>query len=105
MDAPIKVTADLPQDTFTAAICSECRCETRHKVLAQTNATYSVADGMVDVWATHQILQCQGCMTESFCKEIRHSEDVDFNPRTGEQTPVVTQTFFPSPVDSRNEME
>lgn len=83
MDEPVKVEIDVPADTFLAASCQQCSSETRHKMMAETQAHYSYADGAVDVWLRHRILQCQGCMTESFCREYKCSEEIDYEPETG----------------------
>ena len=104
MDEPTKVDVEIPEGAFRAALCQQCGCETRHKVMAETRAHYEYAEGMIDVWLRHCILQCQGCMTESFCREYQCSEEIDYDPNTGEAYLPVERTFYPSPTNGRAEM-
>lgn len=104
MDQPTTLKIETPSDSFLAVMCQQCGCETRHKVMTETHAHYSYADGNVDVWLKHRILQCQGCMTESFCKEYQCSEEMDYDPNTEQPFLPVERTLYPSPTTGRAEM-
>lgn len=104
MNEPTKVHVAIPEEAYLAAMCEQCGCETRHKVMTETRAQYSYADGVVDVWLRHCILQCQGCMNESFCREYQCSEEMDHDPNTGEAFLPIERTFYPNPTTGRAEM-
>jgi hypothetical protein len=104
MDEPTKVEASIPEDQFLGAPCQKCGAETRHRVQAETRTHYEYADGLVDVWLKHRILQCQGCMMESFCREYQCSEETEYDVNTGQEYLPTTRTFYPTPSDARPEM-
>ena len=72
------------KDTYFRVLCPECKIETRHIVLQSAeirgredyDETFSI-----DWESKHQIIECQGCLTISYCDESSNSEDRD--PRTG----------------------
>lgn len=77
MDEPHKQTTAIPNERLAAIPCGSCDRETRHKVLAETFLHWQYADGEVDVWNTYQIIQCQGCLTISFCEASSCSENLE----------------------------
>lgn len=104
MDEPKSLETEIPSAVFIEVKCGQCCCETRHKVMAETRSQYSLADGEVDVWLKHRILQCQGCLTESFCREYQCSEDYDYDPDTDEPVLSIERTLYPNPSAGNSEI-
>lgn len=103
MDEPTKQETELPDSEFSGMPCANCGRETRHKVFAKTKTHWEYANGMIDVWTEHQIVQCQGCLKVSFCETSACSEDVDID-ESGEQYLPTTRKFFPSRTTGRPTM-
>lgn len=101
MEEPSKQTTSTPDATFLGASCGQCNRETRHRILAETTTHWQYEDGRVDVWETHQIIQCQGCLTISFRESSRCSEEFDFDSRTGGMYLPETVKLFPNRIAGR----
>jgi hypothetical protein len=53
-------------------------------------------EGDILVWDDYLSIQCRGCKTLSFCKEVASSEDTD-----PEGQPITTRTLFPGRIAGR----
>ena len=95
MDEPKKLEVKIPDDEFIVVGCNHCENETRHKVLAVADGHWSDTSGMVDWWAQYQVIQCQGCLTISFCESSQFSEDWDHDPDTGESFYPTKRVLYP----------
>lgn len=104
MEIPSNQKSDVPEQKFEAIPCGECNRETRHKVLAETEVHWEYGDGQVDVFCEHQIVQCQGCLTISFCESTVCSEDVEYDEHGNTYYPK-TRKFFPSRIAGRPTMQ
>lgn len=81
-----------PTEEFIHLKCSTCDNSTRHKILATNTSHWQDDEGYVDLYESHHLIQCQGCMNTTFLKETQFSEDWYVDPRTGEQF-VPTERF------------
>ncbi len=95
MDEPKKLEVKIPDDEFIVVGCNYCKNETRHKVLAVADSHWSDTSGMVDWWAQYQVIQCQGCLTVSFCESSQFSEDWDHDSDTGESFYPIKRVLYP----------
>lgn len=102
MSGPIKQDTTLPKSEFLFLICAECNHSTKHQVLAETKSHWQDDEGIVDLWAEHQIIQCQGCMTIAFSKATQFSEDWDIDPRTGEHFIPIQRSMYPEHFEGRS---
>src|SRR5688500_10060454 len=96
MEEQEELKTHVPDGDYAALPCGDCDRQTRHQVLAETRARWSDPQDLVDVWKQYQIVQCQGCLTISFCEASQCSEDVDYDMNTGESHLNTTRKFFPS---------
>lgn len=101
MDTPISERSYIPEDMLITIPCGECDRETRHKVLTETATHREDAGGVVDLWVQHQIVQCQGCLTISFCEASQFSEDMDHDPETEEVFHPTKRKFYPNRITGR----
>lgn len=101
MDEPITQETLVPDNDFVKIPCGECDRETRHKVLAETKTHWQDPEGYVDLWKQNQIVQCQGCLTISFCEASQFSEDMDYDPHTGQPFLPTTRKYFPNRIAGR----
>ncbi|WP_084168112.1 DUF4145 domain-containing protein [Paraburkholderia acidipaludis] len=101
MDEPLNVESSIPEGKHLTAACDECNRHTRHKVLAQTHVHWEYGDGEVNNWIDYQIVQCQGCLSISFCEESLCSADIMY----GESDPPVERRLFPNRIVGRAMME
>lgn len=74
-------------------------------MLAQTVANFEYGEGALDIYETHQIVQCQGCLSVSFREVLESSDDVQYDERTGEVFSTAAVKLFPSRVVGRQEMD
>ena len=81
--------------------CAQCNGTTCHKQLAMVTETDQSPCGDIQVWNDYAVVQCSGCKTLSFCIEARCSENVDFDPYTGQQILEKQHTLYPSRVSGR----
>lgn len=58
-------------------VCGECSRPTVHEILTDVASDDETPGGDIQVWESYLIVQCRGCLTLSFCKEARCSEDWD----------------------------
>jgi len=101
MDEPVSQETGCPEAEFDRIQCGSCESVTRHKVLAECKSHYQDDSGQVDFWFDHQIVQCQGCLTVSFCEASRCSEEWDYDPDTGQQFLPATRKLFPNRIAGR----
>lgn len=101
MDEPVSLDTHIPIDVYVVIPCGECGRETRHKVLAETKTHWQDDKALVDLWRQNQIVQCQGCLTLSFCEASQFSEDVDYDQNSGEPFLPTTRKLFPNRVAGR----
>ena len=104
MDEPLSQETGCPEASFVRIQCGRCDTDTRHKVLAETDTHWQDDDGQVDVWIQDQIVQCQGCLTVSFCQASKCSEEWEHDPNTGETYLPVTRKLFPNRIAGRSMM-
>lgn len=104
MDEPTKQLTEMPEAKFIGIPCQVCNRETRHKVLSETSLDWSFADGLVDVWTTHEILQCQGCLNISYAETSACSEDIDYS-EDGEPYLPKKKKYFPNRIVGRAKLE
>lgn len=95
---PSDATINNPDAELIEISCGECACTTRHRVL--TEVRDHIDDGCVTLWRQFQIVQCQGCLTLSFCEASQFSEDMDFD-EDGQEFIPTTRKLFPSRVAGR----
>ena len=104
MDEPIKQNTEMPESKFSGIPCQVCNRETRHKVLSETSLQWGFADGMVDVWTTHEILQCQGCLSITYVESSACSEDINYGA-DGEPYLPKTTKYFPNRIVGRAKLD
>ena len=98
---PTEAKITNPDDKYIEISCGECVHATRHKVL--TELQDRLDDGNVTLWRQFQVIQCQGCLTVSFCDASQFSEDVDVD-EYGQQFIPTKRKLFPSRVAGRSLM-
>jgi hypothetical protein len=102
MSEPLSQNQSLPTDKFKPIPCAECKSETRHKVLAQVDTHYQDPSGMVDWWGDSQIVQCQGCLTITFCETSQFSEDIEYDYQNNTSYLNDTNKYYPNRIAGRN---
>lgn len=90
-----------PKEEFIYLKCSTCDNPTRHKVLATNASHWQDDEGYVDLWESHHLIQCQGCMNTTFLKETQFFEDWDVDSRTGEQFMPTERFQYPELSEGR----
>ncbi len=85
--------------------CGKCDRVTCHKVLTVVESNDQSPDGDIYVQDNYMTVQCQGCKTLSFCHESWCSENVDYDPKTGDMVEVPIRKVYPSRIAGRPEME
>ena len=85
--------------------CGSCDRVSSHKVLTVISWRDESPDGEITVWKKFMTVMCQGCRTVSFCVASTCSEDLDYDPKTGEQCLAIRYELYPSRVAGRPEME
>lgn len=101
MKEPKTTKIAIPDDKFLSIPCDECDRHTRHKVMAETNVYWEYGGGDVEVWIDYQIVQCQGCLSISFCEGSLCSEDFMHE----ETEPLVARRIFPNRIVGRPMMQ
>jgi uncharacterized protein DUF4145 len=89
--------------TVLDVLCTECKRETKHAILASVDISGQdyYENTAVDYWASHQVIQCQGCETISFRVISGNSEDFDIvGPNTIDYNESIT--LFPSRTEGRS---
>lgn len=81
--------------------CAQCNGTTCHKQLALVAESDESPGGDIQVWNDYSVLQCSGCKALSFCIESSCSEDIDFDPYTGQRVLGKQHTLYPSRVSGR----
>jgi hypothetical protein len=102
MSESITHNTELPENELVFLSCLDCDRVTRHQIHAVTKSHWS--DGNVDLWNQHQIVQCQGCLTISFCETSQFSENWDVDPETGETYIPTTRKQYPENSDGRDSL-
>jgi len=83
--------------------CVKCDGETYHKVLHSVHIHES--DNEIDIWQDYEIVCCQGCREISFRSNSLCSEDIDFDPDTGEQTLQEDVELYPNRIAGRKQVK
>ena len=99
----VSVRQTKSQEVWVA--CGTCGKVTCHVSLTAVDTSDESPDGDIRVWDDYLTIQCGGCRTVSFCVESRCSEDVDYDPRTGEQQLSVSHRVYPNRIAGRSELE
>lgn len=102
MAEPVNQKTVMPSDEKIFLQCSECENSTRHQFLAKTEVHWQDDEAIVDLWETHLIIQCQGCMAISYLKETQFSEEWDIDPKTGEQYLPTKRYRYPEHIEGRD---
>ena len=101
MNEPLSQETSTLESKFVNIACGSCDRKTRHKVLAETDIHLQDPEGNVDLWEQYQIVQCQGCFTISFSVASQFSENLEYNPHTGEQFIPTERSNFPNHITGR----
>lgn len=104
MNEQLQQETKLCEETIEAP-CAKCDRVTRHKILATTDTNWQSDDGHIDVWLQHQIIQCQGCLTNSFREVYQCSEEWDIDPITGDHYLPSTIKYYPNRITGRPLMQ
>lgn len=84
--------------------CKNCDNKTYHIVLHSVDESDSNEN--VDFYfKSYQIIQCQGCEEVSFRTDWVCSEDMDYDPETGEAIALGHEELFPSRIAGRKELK
>lgn len=103
MDEPKTQHTEIPDKKFEAIPCGKCDQKTRHKILAETRVTFDYGNDLTPTDIEYQIIQCQGCLTISFCESSELSDDDGFE-LYGNYYPYKHQKFFPNRITGRRAM-
>lgn len=95
---PCGTTVNNPAADYADLSCGECVHATRHKVL--TEVQDKLDDGDITLWRQFQVVQCQGCLTVSFCEASQFSEAIEHD-ENGETFIPTTRKLFPSRTTGR----
>ncbi len=82
------------------ALCAQCRKATNHILLQKHDTSGSTADGDIQWWDSHQIVQCAGCDEISFRCTSMCTENYD--PYSGDLTK--NETLYPERTQGRTPM-
>jgi len=102
-DAEVSVQ-EPPKDSVWVA-CASCDRSTAHRVLTCVRLYDSVLEADIQIWETYLTLQCQGCLTVSFCRQSQNTEDTTYNTQSGQEELVTTTKLYPCRIAGRPEME
>ena len=92
-------------DSEVWVACGSCDRVTHHKALAVVDSQDESPGGEVTVWQSYMIVVCQGCRTVSFCVESTCSEEINYDPDTGDEFLVKSYELYPSRAAGRPEMD
>lgn len=104
MSQTASIKVGKPEDDVWIA-CGSCDRKTSHKVMTVVDWVDSDGGSGVTVCQGYMTVVCQGCKTVSFCIESTCSEEMDYDPDTGEQYPVKSYELYPSRIAGRPEMD
>ncbi len=104
MDEPLSQTTKVLKKDYSQAPCGECDRETRHRILARTDTHWQSADLHISTWMEYKIIQCQGCLTISFCEISRCTEDADYDV-DGNGYFIPNTKYFPNRITGRPVMQ
>src|SRR6266567_1940305 len=80
-------------------VCGQCSRRTVHQVVADASSKDETPEGDIQWWESYLIVQCQGCLELSFCKESQNSEDWDPDPDSDQL--LVKRELFPGRIAGR----
>jgi len=83
--------------------CTKCDGETYHKVIHSVHVHESEND--IDVWNDYEIVSCQGCKEISFRSNFVCSEDINYDPETGEQYLDENIELYPNRIAGRKQVK
>lgn len=105
MREPVSVAVKDPKESKIWLPCAgPCSAETRHSVLSHVQWIDDSEDD-VQFWQDYLIVCCSGCMTVSFCREQRQSDDWDYDPDTKKRIIAVAREVYPPRIPGRPEMK
>lgn len=85
--------------------CGMCGKVTCHVSLTAVATSDESLDADIRIWEDYLTIQCGGCRTVSFCVESRCSENMYYDPRTGEEQLAVSHRVYPNRIAGRSELE
>lgn len=83
--------------------CIKCDCETYHKTLMSVNIHES--EEGIDLWNDYEIVCCQGCKNISFRSNSACSEDINYDPETGEPSFDEDVQLYPNRIAGRKQVK
>jgi hypothetical protein len=94
---------DKNKDKEYKLACRKCDGETYHKVLHSVHVHESEQE--IDVWQDYEIVYCQGCKEISFRSNTLCSEDISYDPETGEQSLADNIELYPNRIAGRKQVK
>lgn len=98
-----KIEYDKNKDKEYKLACIRCDGETCHKVLFSVNVLES--EDEISVSRDYEIIICQGCKEVSFCNTSSCSEDMSYDPETGETNYDEDIKLYPSRIAGRKQVK
>jgi hypothetical protein len=98
-----EIEYDKNKDKEYKLACIRCDGETYHKVLHSVHVHES--ENEIDVWSDFEIVCCQGCKEASFRSNSMCSEDINYDPETGEQSLDENVGLYPNRLAGRKQVK
>jgi hypothetical protein len=98
-----KIENDKTKDKEYDLACIKCDGETCHKVLFSVNVLES--EDEISVSRDYEIIICQGCKEVSFRTTSSCSEDMSYDPETGETDYDEDIKLYPSRIAGRKQVK
>lgn len=98
-----KIEYDKNKDKEYKLACVRCDGKTYHKVLHSVHIHES--ENEIDVWNDYEIVCCQGCKEVSFRSNSLCSEDINYDPETGEQSLDENVDLYPNRIAGRKQVK
>ena len=98
-----EIEYDKNKDKEYKLACIRCDGETYHKVLHSVHVHES--ENEIDVWSDFEIVCCQGCKEVSFRSNSMCSEDINYDPETGEQSLDENVGLYPNRLAGRKQVK
>lgn len=98
-----EIEYDKNKDKEYKIACVKCDGETYHKVLYSVQVHES--EGDIDIWEDYEIVCCQGCKAFSFRSNFICSEDINYDPETGEQSLDENVKLYPNRIAGRKQVK
>lgn len=98
-----EIEYDKNKDKEYKLACIRCDGETYHRVLHSVHVYES--ENEIEVWSDYEIVCCQGCKEVSFRSNSMCSEDINYNPETGEQSLDENVGLYPNRLAGRKQVK